>query len=211
MPYLRNIRTVIALMALASCLLTAFAGWSGACAETEGKFVLLPSGQVLTLTQGHIAGTTTFAVSDLVAGRPAVSAAFTRGRNAEPRGTPSSANLIGVSGSHMWILTDSYRSIVGGLSMCQAGQERFLRVLAVTHYRLRETLRLKLESCRDNIELNSEGLRWMPDSMTLSVGWLMSPYNGGKPETRIYRVDAFGAVKLIPARRPPNGRIEPPR
>jgi hypothetical protein len=56
------------------------------------------------------------------------------------------------------IVVDAYYSIPGGMSYCQAGQESFLRVVSFSGKHPVETYRVKLESCRDNIELVSQRL-----------------------------------------------------
>ena len=81
------------------------------------------------------------------------------------------------------VVVDTYPSIPLGLSYCQAGQERFLRVISLREKRPRETSRLKLESCRENIELASPGLEWAPNTSTLTIHWLQGP-GTQKPESR---------------------------
>ena len=81
------------------------------------------------------------------------------------------------------VIVDTYASISLGLSHCQAGEERFLRVISIREKPPRETSRLKLESCRDNIELASPGLEWVPETSTLTIYWLQGPATH-KPESR---------------------------
>ena len=73
------------------------------------------------------------------------------------------------------VIVDTYPSIPLGLSYCHAGGERFLRVISLRENPPRETFRLKLESCRDNIELASPGLEWGPDAAKLTIQWLQGP------------------------------------
>jgi hypothetical protein len=72
--------------------------------------------------------------------------------------TPACATI---SSSRPVVLVDSYPSIPGGLSMCQAGEERFLRVVASTGGKAEETFRLKVASCRENLELAAPALEWL--------------------------------------------------
>jgi hypothetical protein len=70
-------------------------------------------------------------------------------------------------------------------------------VLTVDEHRLRETLRLKLASCRENVELASNGLQWTPDSATLSIRWLVAPGTDQQQTTRAYRIDSSGEPALL--------------
>ena len=80
----------------------------------------------------------------------------------------------------------------GGLSYCQAGEERFLRVISIIRRPARETLRIKLESCRDNIELATPGIAWEPERAALQLNWLQGPQAGGGPQTRTIKINAEG-------------------
>jgi hypothetical protein len=70
------------------------------------------------------------------------------------------------------------------MSYCQAGEESFLRVISVAAKTPKETLKLKLESCRENLELESEGVEWLPQTGTLRIHWLTGPAGNGTPEVR---------------------------
>ena len=109
-----------------------------------------------------------------------------------PKAQPSTAQLVGEVAGKALILTDTYPSVPLGLSYCQAGEERFLRVITLADGRAREELRLKLASCRDGIELTDPGLEWDGDSRTLRVHWLLGPTNKGKPEERTIHIGADG-------------------
>ena len=109
---------------------------------------------------------------------------------------PSDIKLVGEIGQTAVILIDSYPSIPGGMSLCQAGQERFLRVISVAEKQPKETFRIKLESCRDNIELTSPGIEWQPDRSTLRIEWLQGPDKQQKPDRLSLRIGTDGkAVK----------------
>jgi len=100
------------------------------------------------------------------------------------------------------VLIDAYRSKPSGLSSCQAGQERFLRVIALDGDALMETFRIKLESCRSNIELSSEGVRWHGPGSIVTIDWLMPPEKGQRPGARSYRIRDDGQVEPLAQRTP---------
>lgn len=107
---------------------------------------------------------------------------------------PRKVKIIGEIPKVAVILIDTYPSIPGGMSYCQAGEERFLRVVSLTKSAPEETFHVKLESCRNNIELASPGIDWLPESSKLVIHWLQGPI-GGKAETRILTIDKAGNVK----------------
>lgn len=95
----------------------------------------------------------------------------------------------------VWVVADTHLSRPGGMSMCAAGHERFLRVLVVTPGGGRETFRTKLESCRDNIELASPGLEWNAQAATLRVNWLQAPGGKGLAASRVLNIRSDGRVE----------------
>ena len=109
---------------------------------------------------------------------------------------PTETQLVGQAGSAL-IIADEYPSAPLGMRFCQAGQERFLRVLKAERDSLRQTYEVKLESCRQNIELQSPGLTWEPSTRRLTVNWLMGP-NGKSPESLRLEVQADGEVRAAP-------------
>lgn len=48
--------------------------------------------------------------------------------------------------------------------------------------------RIKLASCRQNIELGSPGLEWRPESSTLDIEWLSGPTKPGEPAELTLRI-----------------------
>jgi hypothetical protein len=90
------------------------------------------------------------------------------------------------------VLTDAYPSRPAGMSLCQAGEERFLRVITLSGHTARETLRVKLESCRENLELASPGLEWRQRPPLLRIRWLAGPTKPGSPEQRVIRIGSDG-------------------
>jgi hypothetical protein len=80
------------------------------------------------------------------------------------------------------------------MSYCQAGEEQFLRVIALADPPPRETLRIKTASCRGNIELASPGIAWSAQTRTLRIDWLFGPTTPGQAESREIRFGADGRV-----------------
>jgi hypothetical protein len=79
------------------------------------------------------------------------------------------------------IFIDSYYSVPGGMSYCQAGHERFLRVVTFGPPQPEEVLRLKLESCWQRIELE-DPVKWSAETRTLHINWLFGPLARDPPE-----------------------------
>jgi hypothetical protein len=109
-----------------------------------------------------------------------------------PKVEPSDITIVGEVQGSVVILVDTYPSIPGGLSYCQAGKERFLRVISISKKPPQETMRFKLASCRDNIELASPGIEWFPESSTLRIFWLLGPATKQKPEELTVRIGSDG-------------------
>jgi hypothetical protein len=109
-----------------------------------------------------------------------------------PKSAPREVRIVGEVKPSVVVLVDSYPSVPGGMSYCQAGEERFLRVLSFADGKPEETFRLKVESCRDNLELASPGIEWRPESSTLAIHWLLGPTTKGKPEERTIRLSPEG-------------------
>jgi hypothetical protein len=99
--------------------------------------------------------------------------------------------VIGVVGDRAVVLVDTYPSKPLGLSYCQAGEEQFLRVIALSGREPKETLRVKLASCRQNIELASPGLEWKAETTELKIHWLMGP-----SKERTYKITSDGKAEL---------------
>lgn len=155
--------------------------------------VQIPSGGELSYAANR--GKTVFTVTGPKAAVQRVS--VSRDATVAAKSEPSTVKVIAHIKPSVIVLTDSYPSIPGGMSMCQAGEERFLRVLSAAKP-ARETYHLKLESCRDNLELASPGLEWKEDSSTLVIKWLPGPGTKGKPEQRTLQIGPDGAVRQDP-------------
>jgi len=113
-----------------------------------------------------------------------------RDATVSPTAEPTSVRVIGELEGAAVILVDTYPSIPGGMSYCQAGEESFLRVISVRRSPPVETFRAKVGSCREDIELASPGIEWAAGSATLRIHWLSGPT--GKPETRTVRIGSDG-------------------
>jgi len=104
--------------------------------------------------------------------------------------------LIGEVGQGAVILSDTYRSKSGGLSYCQAGEEQFLRVLSISPQRAVQTLRFKLASCRENVELDDPGVEWNPHTAILKIHWLAAPGGRLESEDRTYVITGDGRAEI---------------
>jgi hypothetical protein len=113
----------------------------------------------------------------------------TVGPDAEASGIDVMAEVPGVA----IVMVDRYASIPGGLSLCQAGEEHFLRVVSIAGDKPLETFATKVASCRDSIELAERGLEWDAPTSTIRIHWLTGPT--GKPEVRAIRVGSDGRVQ----------------
>lgn len=120
---------------------------------------------------------------------------LSRDTTVSPDTEPTGVDVVGEVKGVAVILTDTYPSIPGSMSYCQAGEERFLRIISIFKKPAEEVFHLKVESCRDDIELASPGLEWSPESMTLHIQWLLGPTVKGRPETRSIRIESDGTVR----------------
>lgn len=115
-----------------------------------------------------------------------------RDAQASPTAAPTSVRVVGELEGVALLIVDTYPSVPGGLSYCQAGEESFLRVISLARGPPVETFRVKVGSCREDIELTPPGIEWDPGSATLTVHWLLGPTERGKPETRTVRIGSDG-------------------
>jgi hypothetical protein len=159
-----------------------FAGW------VSGAQTALPSGG--TLTYSSQGARTHFAIRT-TAGRH-YSLNVLRDATVAADALVANVQVIGEVPGKAVILTDSYASKPGGLSFCQAGEERFLRIVTLSGRHAKETLRLKAASCRQNLELADPGIEWDPISRTLRVHWLQVPGAQSGNGDRTIQVSADG-------------------
>ncbi len=104
-------------------------------------------------------------------------------------------NVIGDIPGNALIESDTYWSTPGGLSMCQSGQEQFLRVITMARQTAREALRLKIGSCINNVQLASPGIQWSPKTGLLQIHWLLGPDGKEHPDDQTYRITQTGQVQ----------------
>jgi len=115
----------------------------------------------------------------------------TRDATVAPNARPSKLQLIGEIAGTALILTDTYPSRALGMSMCQAGEETFVRVIGLRPSGAHEPFHIKVSSCRDNLELAEPGLVWSAQTGTLTIHWLTGPE--GKDQ-QILHVGPNGSV-----------------
>jgi hypothetical protein len=116
-------------------------------------------------------------------GAKATQVAVARDETVAKDSAPDAVKVIAEVPNSILVLTDSYPSIQGGLSYCQAGEESFLRVFLLSGTDPVETYHTKLESCRNNVELASPGLNWSAETRTIAISWISAPGAAGKPKT----------------------------
>ena len=108
--------------------------------------------------------------------------------------------LIGQASTNVLIVTDSYYSRPGSMSYCKAGKEEFLRVLTLGSSP-RQTLHVKLQSCRGNIELTEPGVIWNRASGILEINWLGNPSAADPHIYAKYKVAGTGEARLVEERK----------
>jgi hypothetical protein len=113
-----------------------------------------------------------------------------------PDAPPPKVDIVADIPGRALVVTDTYPSLPGGLSYCQAGEEQFLRVISTANGGAAGTFVTKLASCRDNLELADPGLQWIPQSSTLRVHWLSGP--SGKVEDRTIVIASDGSAMVTP-------------
>lgn len=109
-----------------------------------------------------------------------------------PRSAPSRLAILGEIKGTAILFVETYPSIPGGMSYCQAGEEQFLRIVSIVRKPAVETYQVKLASCRENIELASPGVEWHPESSRLVIHWLQGPEKNQKPAELTLQIGADG-------------------
>jgi hypothetical protein len=125
-------------------------------------------------------------------GAKATQVAVARDETVANASVPDAVKVIAEVPESLLVLTDSYPSVQGGLSYCQAGEESFLRVFLLAGEHPVETYHTKLESCRNNIELASPGLNWSAETRTIAINWISAPGAVGKSKTMAVKIGADG-------------------
>jgi hypothetical protein len=119
-----------------------------------------------------------------------------RDSTVSPEAETSGVDVVAAVPGAAIVVVDRYGSSPAGLSLCQAGEEQFLHVVAVAAGKAAETFVTKVASCRDNIELAEPGLVWDASLSTLRIHWLTGP--AGQPEVRAIRIGADGRTQAAP-------------
>lgn len=117
-----------------------------------------------------------------------------RDKTVAPGTEPTKVEVIAEIPGKALIVSDTYPSAPLGMSYCQAGEERFLRVFTIAQRRSKQTLQQKIASCRDNIELADPGLEWSATDRTLHLHWLSGPTQKGQSEEQDIHLSATGAA-----------------
>jgi hypothetical protein len=120
--------------------------------------------------------------------RVRVSRDGTVSRSAKPTKIEAIGEIAGVA----VIFVDTYPSIPGGMSYCQAGEERFLHIVSIKKMPPIETFHEKIESCRDNFELASPGVEWLPESSTIRINKFPSPGATAASDSQTIRIGSDG-------------------
>lgn len=205
-------RAPLTRLALAS-LLTGFLSSLPACAATDAKQAANPAeiqeakpanntasantlvsadGSVPVLKLIHKAGKTRLDIR--MPGGKVQSLPLKADASVNPKNPSGSVELVASIANKTLLIQDNRASRPGPLSMCQAGQESFLRVIQLAP--LKEILTLKLASCRDNMELATPGLTWQADTASLKINWLSGPDHTTQEKT--LQVGADGKATLSP-------------
>ena len=125
------------------------------------------------------------------------SVALDRDATVAPEAPPSRVNIIARMPGTAIVIMDTYPSLAGGLSYCQAGEEAFLRVISTFGQTAAKRYDMKVGSCRDNLELADSGIEWDASGATLRVHWLRGP--SGKEEKRHLAIRPDGRVDVVSA------------
>ena len=106
---------------------------------------------------------------------------------------PPRVNVLASVPGRAIVVVDTYPSVAGGMSYCQAGEESFLRVIAISGQTATRRHEIKIASCRDNLELADPGLEWDMRANTVQIHWLMGPAK--QEETRKLAIRPDGSVE----------------
>lgn len=110
------------------------------------------------------------------------------------------AMLIGEVPDKVALFVDTYASRPnGGAYQCGAGEEAFLRLVALGNP-MRGTLSLRIESCWYDVELGDDGIEWNPEQRVLSIDFLYTPDDPHPTGPHRYAVADDGVATRLPAR-----------
>jgi hypothetical protein len=131
---------------------------------------------------------------DLQVGQQRRSLTLDRDATVAPAAPPK-VTLVADLPARAVIITDTYPSLAGGLSYCQAGEEQFLRVISTASEKPVQTFVTKLASCRENLELADPGLEWNEPSSSLQIHWLTGPSGNADERTIVIANDGSATVR----------------
>jgi hypothetical protein len=111
-------------------------------------------------------------------------------------GSFNRATLIGEIPGKVVILSDTYSSRPnGGSHECGAGEETFLRVVALDTP-LRETATIRVESCWNSYELEGDGINWIASKRLVRI-FLVTPDDADPKGPQEYAVSDDGTITRI--------------
>lgn len=108
----------------------------------------------------------------------------------------SKVDIIAEVSPQLFVIVDTLASRPLGLSMCQAGTERTVRVVKIVARKPVEQSKLKVESCRQGIELANPGLVWDPAHSTLLVRWIIAPGEPRGSKQLMFSIPALRPQKI---------------
>ena len=166
-----------------------------ACTDRNNRAAVVDSSEATSVTATAENGRTRFEIRSGV--KLLGSITVDRDSTVASDAAPSKASVVGEVAGVAVVIVDTYASKPGGMSYCQAGEEQFLRVVAVGQSPLTETSKTKIASCHENIELASQGVEWRADSSLVRIHWLTGPTPRGTSETRLLRIGRNAAVEVL--------------
>jgi hypothetical protein len=111
-------------------------------------------------------------------------------------GSFTRATMIGEIPGKVVLLSDTYGSRPnGGSHQCGAGEETFLRVVALGAP-LRETATIRVESCWYSYQLEDDGINWIASERLIRI-FLSTPDDVDPQGPQEYAVSDDGAVKRL--------------
>ena len=161
---------------------------AASCTAASAATLTLPSGKRISYSAGS--GCTRYIIP--LAGKARSTLCLQRDASVAKDAAAKSIRLVAEVPNVALVVTETDASIPGGMSYCQAGEEVFLRVIALKGRQAKQTYQQKLASCRQDVELADPGLSWSPESRTLSIHWLSPPT--GIPDSLTLHIDDSGEV-----------------
>ena len=178
-----------------ACWVSLLLAATGACTGTPRGSDLAPAAEAF-VAGGRTEGGRT--LLELRVGDDHRSVMLERDDTVAPETAPDSIETVAKVRGAAIVIIDTYRSRAGGMSYCQAGEERFLRVISTVGQGATVRYGAKVGSCLHNLELADPGVVWDATTATLHVHWLLGP--NGKEDERTIAVRPDGRAEAVPAR-----------